>query len=108
MDCNYAFILACHESRSSTGHARLVAGNAGSLTRRLSASAKLTTSPGCAVYAASPWAKHLGAIALSSFAGNRVVKHTSTEFPVFQVPIGFISRAELEPTKDVYTTGEQS
>lgn len=30
-----------------------------------------------------------------SFAGNRVTAHTGTEFPIFQAPIGFISRAEL-------------
>ena len=30
-----------------------------------------------------------------SFAGNRVVQHTGTEFPIFQAPIGLISRGEL-------------
>jgi enoyl-[acyl-carrier protein] reductase II len=30
-----------------------------------------------------------------SFEGNRVTKHTGTEFPIFQAPIGFISRSEL-------------
>ena len=30
-----------------------------------------------------------------SFEGNRVTRHTGTEFPVFQAPIGLISRAEL-------------
>jgi enoyl-[acyl-carrier protein] reductase II len=30
-----------------------------------------------------------------SFEGNRVVRHTGTEFPIFQAPIGLISRAEL-------------
>src|SRR5262245_28056896 len=30
-----------------------------------------------------------------SFAGNRVTAHTKTEFPVFQAPIGLISRGEL-------------
>ena len=32
---------------------------------------------------------------MHSFAGNRVTAHTGTEFPVFEVPIGLISRAEL-------------
>jgi len=31
----------------------------------------------------------------NSFEGNRVTRHTGTEFPVFQAPIGLISRAEL-------------
>ena len=30
-----------------------------------------------------------------SFEGNRVTRHTGTEFPIFQAPIGLISRAEL-------------
>jgi enoyl-[acyl-carrier protein] reductase II len=30
-----------------------------------------------------------------SFEGNRVTRHTGTEFPVFQAPIGLISRADL-------------
>ena len=30
-----------------------------------------------------------------SFAGNRVVRDTGTEFPIFQAPIGLISRGEL-------------
>ena len=30
-----------------------------------------------------------------SFDGNRVVRHTGTEFPIFQAPIGLISRADL-------------
>ena len=30
-----------------------------------------------------------------SFKGNRVTWNTGTEFPVFQAPIGLISRAEL-------------
>ena len=30
-----------------------------------------------------------------SFEGNRVIRHSGTEFPVFQAPIGLISRAEL-------------
>jgi enoyl-[acyl-carrier protein] reductase II len=30
-----------------------------------------------------------------SFEGNRVVRHTGTEFPIFQAPIGLISRADL-------------
>jgi enoyl-[acyl-carrier protein] reductase II len=30
-----------------------------------------------------------------SFEENRVVRHTGTEFPIFQAPIGLISRAEL-------------
>ena len=32
---------------------------------------------------------------MHSFEGNRVAWHTGTEFPVFQAPIGLISRAEL-------------
>jgi len=32
---------------------------------------------------------------MHSFEGNRVTAHTGTEFPVFQAPIGLISRAEL-------------
>lgn len=32
---------------------------------------------------------------MNSFAGNRVIAHTGTEFPVFQAPIGLISRGEL-------------
>lgn len=30
-----------------------------------------------------------------SFAGNRVTEHTGTAFPIFQAPIGLISRADL-------------
>lgn len=30
-----------------------------------------------------------------SFEDNRVVRHTGTEFPIFQAPIGLISRADL-------------
>jgi NAD(P)H-dependent flavin oxidoreductase YrpB (nitropropane dioxygenase family) len=30
-----------------------------------------------------------------SFEGNRVTRHTGTEFPVFQAPIGLIARADL-------------
>ncbi len=30
-----------------------------------------------------------------SFEENRVVRHTGTEFPIFQAPIGLISRADL-------------
>jgi enoyl-[acyl-carrier protein] reductase II len=32
---------------------------------------------------------------MHSFEGNRVTRHTGTEFPVFQAPIGLISRADL-------------
>ena len=32
---------------------------------------------------------------MRSFEGNRVVAHTGTEFPIFQAPIGLISRADL-------------
>jgi enoyl-[acyl-carrier protein] reductase II len=32
---------------------------------------------------------------MHSFEGNRVIRHTGTEFPVFQAPIGLISRGEL-------------
>jgi enoyl-[acyl-carrier protein] reductase II len=32
---------------------------------------------------------------MHSFADNRVIQHTGTEFPIFQAPIGLISRAEL-------------
>jgi len=32
---------------------------------------------------------------MHSFEGNRVVRHTATEFPIFQAPIGLISRADL-------------
>jgi enoyl-[acyl-carrier protein] reductase II len=32
---------------------------------------------------------------MHSFEGNRVIAHTRTEFPIFQAPIGLISRAEL-------------
>ena len=32
---------------------------------------------------------------MHSFAGNRVVQHTGTEFPIFQAPIGLVSRADL-------------
>ena len=32
---------------------------------------------------------------MHSFEGNRVVRHTGTEFPIFQAPIGLISRATL-------------
>ena len=30
-----------------------------------------------------------------TFDGNRVTRHTGTEFPIFQAPIGLISRADL-------------
>ena len=32
---------------------------------------------------------------MNSFAGNRVIAHTGTEVPLFNAPIGLISRAEL-------------
>jgi len=32
---------------------------------------------------------------MHSFEGNRVVRHTGTEFPIFQAPIGLISRSAL-------------
>ena len=32
---------------------------------------------------------------MHSFAGNRVIAHTGAEFPIFNAPIGLISRAEL-------------
>ena len=32
---------------------------------------------------------------MNEFVGNRVVAHTGTRFPIFQAPIGLISRAEL-------------
>ena len=32
---------------------------------------------------------------MHAFDGNRVTRHTGTEFPIFQAPIGLISRAEL-------------
>ncbi len=32
---------------------------------------------------------------MHSFADNRVIRHTGTDFPIFQAPIGLISRAEL-------------
>lgn len=32
---------------------------------------------------------------MHSFAGNRVTRDTGTEFPIFQAPIGLISRADL-------------
>ncbi|MCC7366244.1 MAG: nitronate monooxygenase [Dehalococcoidia bacterium] len=32
---------------------------------------------------------------MRSFEGNRVIQHTGTEFPIFQAPIGLISRAPL-------------
>ena len=32
---------------------------------------------------------------MHSFEGNRVTRHTGTEFPVFQAPIGLISRGAL-------------